>query len=94
MLLPFIRINRACATILIYPQHPIQAIAISETISIIIPLFNPNLYKKTIGIILAIMYMPNYASAIINIENKNRKIYYEFEIYSILIFILFLIINK
>ena len=79
MLLPFIRLNRALATILIYPENPIQAIAISETVSTIIPLFNPNLYKKTIGIILAVMYMPNYASAIINIENKNRRYIMNFQ---------------
>lgn len=45
MLLPFIRLNRALATILIYPENPIQAIAISETVSTIIPLFNAKLCK-------------------------------------------------
>lgn len=94
MLLPFIRFNRALASTLIYPEHPIKAIAISESISVIGPLLNPNMYKKIIGLMLAMMYMPNFASAIINIHNKNKIIYYQSEICPLMLFILTIFVNN
>lgn len=56
-LVPLIRTNRAIAASLIYPEHPIQAIEISEVISVFGPFFNPNMYNKIIGIMFAIMYI-------------------------------------
>ncbi len=86
-LMPFIRINRAIAATLIYPSHPIQAIAISETISVVGPFINPNMYNKILGLIFAIMYMPNYASYFLNYYNKQNLLHDQAEICSLLFFI-------
>ena len=80
-LTPIIRTNRAISACLIYPSQPIQAIAISEIASFLIPIFNPKLYPRIFGTIIAIMYQPNYAYYYI-------KKYNEAEICSLLLFIL------
>ena len=60
-LTPIIRTNRAIAACLIYPDHPIQAIAISEIASVIIPVLNPKLFPRILGTVVAMMYQPNFA---------------------------------
>tara|TARA_B100000242_G_scaffold293408_1_gene271422 strand:+ start:1383 stop:1673 length:291 start_codon:yes stop_codon:yes gene_type:complete len=86
-LVPLIRTNRAIAASLIYPEHPIQAIAISEVISVLGPFFNPNMYNKIIGIMFAIMYMPNYSSYFLNYYYKQNLLYDQAEICTILLFV-------
>mgnify|MGYP001241358864 FL=1 len=92
-LVPLIRTNRAIAASLIYPEHPIQAIAISEIVSVLGPFLNPNMYNKIIGIMFAIMYMPNYSSYFLNYYNKQNLLHDQAEICTILLFILILSIN-
>lgn len=87
-LTPIIRTNRAISACLIYPSHPIQAIAISEITSFFIPIFNPKLYSRIFAIILAIMYQPNYAYYYIKKYHEINKIHNEAEICSLLLFIL------
>lgn len=86
-LVPLIRTNRAIAVSLIYPEHPIQAIAISETISVLGPFFNPNMYNKIIGIMFAIMYMPNYSSYFLNYYYKQNLLHDQAEICTIILFV-------
>lgn len=93
MLLPFIRINRALASTLILPNEPIKAIAISEITSVFLPLLNKNNYNYIIGYVLAFMYAPNYASAIIYIYKNKELIYHQSEICFLLLFILTIGIN-
>ena len=45
-LVPLVRANRAIAASLIYPSHPIQAVIISETISILAPLLDPQFLSQ------------------------------------------------
>jgi hypothetical protein len=92
-LVPLIRTNRAIAASLIYPEHPIQAIAISETISVLGPFFNPNMYNKIIGIMFAIMYMPNYSSYFLNYYYKQNLLHDQAEISCLLLFVLIFGIN-
>jgi hypothetical protein len=92
-LVPLIRTNRAIAASLIYFEHPIQAIAISEIVSVLGPFLNPNMYNKIIGIMFEIMYMPNYSSYFLNYYNKQNLLHDQAEICTILLFILILSIN-
>ena len=45
MLYPLIRANRALISVLIYPEHPVQAIAASEIVSVFGPFLNPIIMK-------------------------------------------------
>ena len=87
MLYPFIRINRAISSILIAPEHPIQAIAVSEIISIVAPLLNPSMYTKTLASLITMMYMPKFSSEILKIHHKQYILYNQAEICCILLFI-------
>lgn len=87
-LTPIIRTNRAIAACLIAPNDPLQAIALSETLSVVMPLFNPKLLPKILGIIIAIMYNPYYANYYISSYHKINNIHNEAEICSLLLFIL------
>tara|TARA_E500000178_G_scaffold333139_1_gene367710 strand:+ start:617 stop:916 length:300 start_codon:yes stop_codon:yes gene_type:complete len=85
-LVPLIRINRALSACYLIPQHPIHAIAISECISVIGPLFNPILYNRIIGMIIAMAYSPSYAIFYIKWYIKHEKIYYQTELIFLLLF--------
>ena len=43
-LIPLLRVNRALASVMICPDHPVKAIAISEVVSVIGPFLNPKMY--------------------------------------------------
>ena len=88
-LLPFIRANRAISACIIYPDHPIQAVAISEFASVLLPLFTPNLLNKITAIMMVIIYAPNFASTYINNLNKVNNMHYQAEICCILLFIMY-----
>ena len=88
MLVPVIRANRAIAASLIYPSHPLQAIAISEVASVIVPFLNPNYFSKIFGLVLSFIYAPSYAYTILKIFNEKDKIYYQTELCCLLLFIL------
>tara|TARA_Y100000389_G_scaffold145067_1_gene143515 strand:+ start:7464 stop:7763 length:300 start_codon:yes stop_codon:yes gene_type:complete len=93
-LIPIVRVNRAIASALLYPQHPIQAIAGSEIISVFGPFLNPEMYTKIMALTLCIMYYPKYAHFFITNYQKNLNIYYQAEICSSLLFILTFFINN
>tara|TARA_B100001057_G_C22314319_1_gene743284 strand:+ start:246 stop:539 length:294 start_codon:yes stop_codon:yes gene_type:complete len=92
-LTPLIRTNRAIAASLIYPDHPIQAIAISEIVSVIIPVLNPKLFPRIFGTMIAIMYQPNFAYYFIKKYHEINTLYNEAEICTLLLFVLTLSIN-
>ena len=83
-----IRANRAIAASLIYPEHPIQAIAISEVSSVIIPVLNPNLFPRILGTVIAAMYQPNFAHYYIKKYHELNNIHNEAEICTLLLFVL------
>lgn len=94
MLYPFIRMNRAIASCLICSEHPIKAIAISESISAIGPLLNPKNYLTILSFLLTISYCPDYARHIFEIYNKPFLKYNQAEICCILIFIITIYIQN
>ena len=92
--LPFLYINRAVAAPFIYPEHPIQVVAISELVSVIDPILNPKLFAKIIVYAIAIIYNPMYASALIYNFKKKDYVYYEAELCSLLLFLTTLFIQN
>ena len=87
-LVPLIRANRCIAASLIYPQHPLQAIAISEIASVLLPILNPDYFSRIFGTILAIMYHPNYARFYIKSYHELNILHDQAEICCILLFVL------
>jgi len=92
-LTPLIRTNRAIATCLLYPDHPIQAIAISEFSSIIIPILNPKLFPRILATLIAMMYQPNFAHYYIKKYHELNTIHNQAEICTLLLFVLTLSVN-
>ena len=92
-ILPLVRTNRAIAASLLYPENPVQAIAISEIISVFVPLLNTRIYTKMLGITIAMMYNPTFAEFFIENLEKCEIIYYQGEICTSLLFILFLAVQ-
>ncbi len=90
---PIIRSTRAISACLIYPEHPLTAISISETISLIGPIFDPNIYNKIISLTIAFIYSPKLSYYFINNFNKTKNLYYEAEICTSLLFILCLCLD-
>ena len=92
-LVPFIRINRAVASLFVLPNEPIKAIAISEIVSVFGPFINPYMYKKIINMTIILMYIPNYSGYVLQYyKNENLK-YNEAEICFLLLFNLILFFN-
>ena len=87
LLIPLIRSSRAISACLIYPEHPVQAIAISEVISVIGPMLNPELLPKIIGTMYAIMFDPRFAYYYIKTYHDINTIYNQAEICTALLFI-------
>ncbi len=87
MLYPLLRVNRAISSILIAPEHPIQAVAVSEIVSFVAPLLNPSMYTKTLSALIAMIYMPQFSLEILNIHYKRYIIYNQAEMCCILLFI-------
>ena len=92
-LTPLIRANRAISASLLYPSHPIQAIAISEIASVIIPVLNPKMLPRIIGTMFAIMYHPNFAHYYIKKYHEINTIHNQAEICTLLLFVLTLSFN-
>tara|TARA_Y100000816_G_scaffold86176_1_gene59319 strand:- start:2586 stop:2876 length:291 start_codon:yes stop_codon:yes gene_type:complete len=87
-LIPLVRANRAIAASLLYPQHPVQAIAATEIISVFGPLLNPKMYTKIIALTIAMMYNPSFSHFFIQNYQKTQNYYYQAEICTSLLFIL------
>ena len=92
-LAPLIRANRAIAASLLYPSHPIQAIAISEIASVIIPVLNPEMLPRIIGTMFAIMYHPTFAHYYVKKFHELNTIHNQAEICTLLLFVLTLSLN-
>tara|TARA_B100001057_G_scaffold20748_2_gene19157 strand:+ start:9547 stop:9846 length:300 start_codon:yes stop_codon:yes gene_type:complete len=92
-LVPLVRANRAIAASLIYPSHPIQAVIVSETISIFAPLLDPQFFSKILGLILAYKYNPTFATLMSQQYLKINLTYNQAEICCLLLFNLLLFIN-
>lgn len=92
-LIPIVRANRAIAGSLLYPEHPLQAIAVTEIISVIGPFLNPKMYTKIMALTLAMMYNPTFSSLFIENYQKTQNYYYQAEICTSILFILTLAIQ-
>lgn len=92
ILVPALRFNRALTACYLYPEHPIQAIAISETISVFGPFFNENLYAKIIGIMYSMIYNPLYAYFYLDWYIKTEKKHYQTELFLLLLLNIFYIV--
>lgn len=86
ILIPYIRAGRAISSCLIYPENPVLAVSISEIISVSVPLLNPNVYNKLVGILLSMAYAPGYASFYLKWYSKTEKLYYISELIFLLLF--------
>ena len=86
-LVPLIRANRAIAACLIFPEHPFQAIAASEVISVIGPILKPDLFPRILGTIMAIIYQPYFANYYIKKYHELNNLHNQAEICSLLLFI-------
>ena len=73
ILIPCIRAGRAVSACLIYPENPVLAVSISEIISVSVPLLNPSVYNKLVGILLSMAYAPGYASFYLNGTQKQKN---------------------
>ena len=89
-LYPLVRANRTIAATLLYPSHPLQAIATSEIASIIIPFLNLDTYSKIITLMMSMSYAPKYSYYFIQLFNHQFKTYNEGEICCLLLLILYL----
>lgn len=87
LLIPLVRSSRAVSACLIYPEHPIQAIAISEFASVIGPMLNPDLFTKILGTIYALMFNPTFAHYFIKTYHDRNTIHNQAEICTTLLFI-------
>lgn len=92
LLIPLIRSSRAVSACLIYPEHPVQAIAISEAISVIGPMLNPQIFTKIIGTICALSFNPSFVYYYIKTYHDINTIYNQAEICTTLVFIVNMII--
>ena len=92
-LIPLVRANRAIAASLLYSENPLQAIAISEIISVFGPLLNPKMYTKIVALTITMMYNPNFSHFFIQNYQKTQNYYYEAEICTSLLFILTIVID-
>ncbi len=86
-LIPLVRTERAIAACILNPNHPIFSIALSETASVILPLLNPKILQKYIGILYSFIYAPSYISEFIKYYEKKELKYYQAEISLLLLFI-------
>lgn len=97
-LYPIVRFSRAVSAALILHNDYLNGIAISEIGSVVLPFINISSIFEYIAYISAIMYAPQFSSAIIdkyvsNIENRNL-VYLQAEICTIMFFIFFMVIDK
>ena len=93
-LIPYIRTSRAVSSCLLFPNHPIEAIATSEIISYIGPFLKKNYnYSDIVLFMFYYFYYNEDAKNLINtIKNKNLQ-YYQAEACLLSIFLCYSLIN-
>ena len=89
IIVPLIRANRAIAASLIYPDHPLQTIALSEFLSVFLPLADRDFLPKILGTTLALIYNPQFALFYIKSYNEVTTIYNKNELLLLILFNLF-----
>ena len=93
-LIPYIRTSRAITSCLLFPQHPIQAIAASELISYTVPFITyPSFILNIIGFTFYLFNDPKYTKYLIEIYKNKNILYYKAEFFSILLFNIYLFIK-
>ena len=84
-----IRLGRVAAASLLFPGHEVPAIAVSEVISVFVPLFKEDVMTKVLHAIVAIMYAPrfshSYVSKLVDVGDKKKQ---QAEICTMLLFFL------
>lgn len=90
-----IRLGRVAAASLLFPGHEVPAIAVSEVISVCLPLLNENVMVKVLHVTIAIMYAPRFShshiSKLIDVGDKKNQ---QAEICTMLLFFLTYILYK
>lgn len=89
-LIPTIRTTRAISSIILFPNNPICAVAVSEIGSYIIPFVNNSPFSASNDMILFLFYYFYYNKDAIEIINKFKNRYilnYYLELFMILLFI-------
>lgn len=87
-LIPFIRTGRAITSCLLFPEYPIEAIAISELVSYIGPFINyPPVNLNIIGFTIYLIYDPMYARELIEIYKNESILLYKIELILLIIFL-------
>ena len=92
-LIPLVRLNRAITSCYILPLDPFQCIAISEFISVFLPLLNDKIFAKMFGYTKSIAYSPIFILDFLKTYENSEKFYYKNEV-SFLIFINLFLIYK
>jgi hypothetical protein len=89
-IIPLIRTGRAISAYYLFPVESFYAIAISETISYIIPVIKKSILDKD-KLIYMFYFIFDYNKSIDLIEKyrKERKVYYNFELFSIILFLIY-----
>ena len=90
MLYPAIRVQRAMASSLLFPNHPIEAVAITEIVGTILPLLNPPVYKQLIGYVYWLICTPLYTINHIYLYERPQSLkYYYTELIGLLLLIIY-----
>ena len=89
-----VRSARAISAASLYPSHPLQAIAVSECISIVGPFCDEIFVSKLFGHIFAAAYAPKFTGHILGKLASTKKKYEQAEIILTLLFLLFSIFYK
>lgn len=95
-LIPLIRASRAIVACSFLPDYPIIAISSSEIISYVVPFINNSPLYAFNNMILFLFYFYFYNDSAINIINKFKNKYiinYQFELVSILSYLLIYYFN-
>ena len=83
-----IRIGRAVSASLLFATHEISAIAVSEVVSVLAPVLNPQFLERVLGAIVAMMYAPRFSHEIVSKLSYDTKKYQQAEICTMLLFFL------
>lgn len=92
-LIPIIRTGRAISACCLFPEYPIYAISASEILSYSIP-FIRNSKTDTDIIIFTLLYFfkNEYAQQLIQQFKKRDLLFYQIELYSIILFLIYYIV--
>ena len=89
-----VRSARAISAASLYPSHPLQAIAVSECISVIGPFCNEIFVSKLFGHIFTAAYAPQFTGYILGKLASTKKKYEQAEIILSLLFLLSTVFYK